>query len=265
MTAGESSPGRAFANQVTLHQSKSFLPRAAGSALGRFVVCGVSFLLARVLPSLGLLLSLGLVAAAGALYLLAELAEEVYEGDTRRFDESALAFVNRLASPPLTSFMRDVTYLGSNEVLAGVGACAVLAFLLGRWRRAAVALAVTMAGAALLNVLLKLAFRRERPSPFFDTPLPESYSFPSGHALLSFCFYGVLAAVVSARLKGRGPRAFVWAAAALLVALIGLSRLYLGVHYPSDVLAGYAAAFVWVVAVASADRLVQARSRETAE
>jgi undecaprenyl-diphosphatase len=250
---------------VTLRQSKSNLPRATGSALGRFVVSGVSYLLGHVLPSLGLLLSLGLVAAAGALYLFAELAEEVYEGDTRRFDESALRFINRLASPPLTSLMRGVTYLGSNEVLAGVGVCAVAAFLLARWRRAAVALVVTMAGAALLNFLLKLAFRRERPSPFFDTPLPESYSFPSGHALLSLCLYGVLAAVVATRLKGRGPRAFVWASSSLLVALVGFSRLYLGVHYPSDVLAGYAAAFVWVVAVASADRLMQARSRETAE
>lgn len=237
----------------------------AGSPVGRLVGGGVGYLLTRVLPSLGLLLSLGLVAAAGALYFFAELAEEVYEGDTRRFDESALRFVNRLASPPLTSFMRGVTRLGSNEVLAGLGACAVLAFLLARWRRAAVALTVTMAGAALLNVLLKLTFRRARPSPFFDTPLPESYSFPSGHALLSFCFYGVLAAVVAIRLKGRGARALVWAAAALLVALVGLSRLYLGVHYPSDVLAGYAAAFVWVVAVASADRLMQARARETVE
>ena len=88
--------------------------------------------------------------------------------------------------------------------------------------------------------------------------------FPSGHALLSFCLYGVLAAVLAARLKGRRARALVWAAAALLVLLVGLSRLYLGVHYPSDVLAGYAAAFVWVVAVAAADRLLPGRSRETA-
>lgn len=241
----------------------STTPAASGPRVARLVGGGLGYLLTRVLPALGLLLSLGLLAAAAALYLFAELAGEVREGDTRQFDESALAFVNRFASPPLTSFMRGVTYLGSNEFLIVAGACALLAFLLAGWRRAAAALALTMAGAAALNFLLKLAFQRERPSPFFDTPPPESYSFPSGHALLSFCFYGVIAAALATRLEGRRPRALVWAAAALLVSLVGLSRLYLGVHYPSDVLAGYAAAFVWVVAVASADRLMQARSRET--
>jgi undecaprenyl-diphosphatase len=201
----------------------------------------------------------GLAAAALALYAFAGLADEVHEGDLRHFDQAVLSLSNRAASPSLTAFMRGVTWLGSNEFLIGAGACCVLAFALARWRRAAAAFLLTMAGAALLNFLLKLAFRRERPVPFYGTPLPESYSFPSGHALLSFCFYGVLAAVVAARLKGFGTRALVWAAAALLVGLIGLSRVYLGVHYPSDVLAGYAAALAWVMAVALADRVLQAR------
>jgi len=208
-----------------------------------------------------LLTTAGLLAAAVVLYLFAGLAEEVIEGDTSRFDQTALAGLNRFASPPLTSFMRAVTYLGSVAFLMSAGACAVLAFVLARWRRAIIAFLVTMAGATLLNVVLKLAFRRERPEPFFGTPLPESYSFPSGHALLSFCFYGVIAAVITARIEGTGRRASVWAGAALLVTLIGISRVYLGVHYLSDVAAGYAAAFVWVVIVASADRVMEARFR----
>jgi undecaprenyl-diphosphatase len=217
--------------------------------------------MANVFPALGLLLSLGLVAAVGALFLFYGLAEEVHEGDTRRFDDSALALVNGFASPTLTSFMRAVTYLGSNAFLAGMGACVVLAFVLAGWRRAAVTLLMTMAGAAILNFTLKLLFGRERPEPFFGTPLPESYSFPSGHALLSLCFYGMIAAVITARIEGTGRRASVWAVAVLLVALIGLSRVYLGVHYPSDVAAGYVAAFVWMVIVASADRVMEARFR----
>ncbi len=237
--------------------AKSFFLRKplalAGDALGYF--------LTHVFPALGLLLSLGLLAAAGALFLFYDLAEDVHEGDTRRFDESALAFVNRFASPPLTSFMRGVTYLGSNEFLLGAGACVVLAFVLTRRRRGAFTLLLTMAGAALLNFTLKTLSGRERPEPFFGLPPPDSYSFPSGHALLSFCFYGMIAAVVTARMRGAGRRASVWACAAVLVALIGLSRIYLGVHYPSDVAAGYVAAFVWVVIVASADRMLEARSR----
>jgi undecaprenyl-diphosphatase len=246
---------------MTQRGGKSFFPRKPYATAARFVSGTLRYLLTDLFPSLGLLLSLGLVVAAGALFLFYELAEEVYEGDTQRFDESALAFVNGFASPRLTSFMRAVTYLGSNEFLVVAGTCVVLAFGLARWRRATVALLVTMAGAALLNFTLKQLFGRERPEPFFGAPLPESYSFPSGHALLSFCFYGMIAAVMTVRVKGAGRRVFVWAGAVLLVALIGFSRIYLGVHYPSDVAAGYAAAFVWVMIVASADRVMEARLR----
>jgi undecaprenyl-diphosphatase len=231
------------------------------SAIKPIVVGWIRYLGTDLYPALGLLMCAGLAAAALALYAFAGLADEVHEGDTHHFDRSAFALSNLIASPALTAFMRGVTWLGSNEFLIGAGACALIACALAGWRRAAAALLVTMAGAALLNVLLKSIFRRERPAPFFDTPTPESYSFPSGHALLSFCFYGVLAAVLAARLHSVRARAAVWAAAALLVALIGLSRVYLGVHYPSDVLAGYAAALVWVMAVALADRLLQTRRR----
>ncbi len=72
----------------------------------------------------------------------------------------------------------------------------------------------------------------------------------------------MIAAVITARIEGAGRRASVWAVAVLLVVLIGLSRVYLGVHYPSDVAAGYAAAFVWMVIVASADRIMEARVRQ---
>lgn len=247
---------------MTQQRGKSFPLRKPLAAAGRLVGDALGYLLTNVFPALGLLLSLGLVAAAGTLFLFYGLAEEVHEGDTRGFDESALALVNRFASPTLTSFMRAVTYLGSNEFLAGAGACVVLAFVVTRRRRAAVMLLLTMAGAALLNFTLKLLSGRERPEPFFSTPLPESYSFPSGHALLSFCFYGMIAAVITARIEGARLRVCVWAAAVLLVALIGLSRVYLGVHYPSDVAAGYAAAFVWMVIVTSADRVMEARFRK---
>lgn len=246
---------------MTQHSGKSLPLRKPLAAAVRLVGDALGYLLTNVFPALGLLLSLGLVAAAGALFLFYGLAEEVHEGDTRRFDESALVLVNRFASPTLTTFMRAVTYLGSNEFLAGAGACVVLAFVLTRRRREAVTLLLTMAGAALLNFTLKFLSGRERPEPFFGTPLPESYSFPSGHALLSLCFYGMIAAVITARVGGTWRRASVWAVTVLLVALIGLSRVYLGVHYPSDVAAGYAAAFVWVVVVASADRVMEARFR----
>jgi undecaprenyl-diphosphatase len=111
-----------------------------------------------------------------------------------------------------------------------------------------------MAGATVLNFLLKLNFQRARPAAFFATALPDSFSFPSGHALLSSCFYGILAYWISTRCANVFIQTAVWIAALLLVAAIGLSRVYLGVHYPSDVVAGYAVGTFWVVLVVMVDR-----------
>jgi undecaprenyl-diphosphatase len=94
-----------------------------------------------------------------------------------------------------------------------------------------------------------------RPIAFYGTS-PSSYSFPSGHALASLCFYGILAAVLSDRMRGRKPKFFIWLVASLLVGMIGLSRIYLGVHYPSDVIAGYLAGAVWITAVAVVDKIL---------
>jgi len=88
---------------------------------------------------------------------------------------------------------------------------------------------------------------------------PHTYSFPSGHALCSFCFYGVLAGLLSARTKPLGWRLLIWIAAAAMVIAIGLSRIYLGVHYPSDVVAGYLAATVWVGTIIVLDHVRKLR------
>ena len=202
--------------------------------------------------SLGAWLACGLVAAVGALVFFAWLSREVLRGEALSFDAAGRSLVQEHGSPPLTSLMRFVTTLGSTELLVAFGLSAGAAFLTARWRRSLVLFSVTMAGAAILNATLKWSFGRARPATFFDTPVPASYSFPSGHALFSFCFYGALAAAVAPHLRRTG-RGALWAAAALLVSLIGFSRVYLGVHYPTDVLAGYAAALVWMMVVASAD------------
>ena len=102
--------------------------------------------------------------------------------------------------------------------------------------------------------VLKLSFHRQRPQPFFDTHLPASYSFPSGHALLSFCLWGAGAALFTADQKKRWVRIAILTIAVVLVVAIGFSRIYLGVHYPSDVLAGYLGALVWILGVGIAYR-----------
>jgi undecaprenyl-diphosphatase len=208
----------------------------------------------------GSILFLGLMIAVASLFFFAWLAEEVLEGDAQAFDENVRLFVHRIAGEALTNFMNFVTFLGSTLFLSIIFVCVFIIFIRCNWKRAAILLTTTMAGAAILNFVLKVSFARARPVPFFDTPLPHSYSFPSGHSLFAACFYGVLAWLIAAKIRKYPLKISIWTVAVLLILLIGLSRIYLGVHYPSDVLAGYAASIVWVLTIISADSILKNKS-----
>ncbi|MGZ3676925.1 MAG: phosphatase PAP2 family protein [Ktedonobacterales bacterium] len=200
---------------------------------------------------------MSLAAAVGALVLFTWVAEEMLEGATARFDMSVRMCVHGFASPTLTSVMRFITEMGSSG-LAVVAVAAIGIFVARGWKRGVGWIVISLAGATVLSVALKYGFHRPRPVPFFAA-LPHSYSFPSGHALFSFCFYGVLGGLIAARVKSLWLRVVVWASAVALVLAIGVSRIYLGVHYPSDVLAGYLAALVWVSSLVLADRVRKTR------
>jgi len=157
----------------------------------------------------------------------------------------------------MTRVMNALSLLGYNILIVELlVALAVFAKL--KWRRAAVWLTVAMAGSLALDLTLKYIYHRTRPTAYFGMA-PHSYSFPSGHAMCSFCFYGVLAGLLSARTKPLGWRILIWFTSAALVIAIGLSRIYLGVHYPSDVVAGYLAAAVWVGTIIVLDHIRKVR------
>jgi len=212
----------------------------------------------------GLLLLGALLIAATALFLFGWLAEEMLEGDTQQFDAFVRTAVHHLATPGLTRLMQVFSFLGSVAAVTAMCLVAVCVSLYFRHTRTAALLAITMLGVAALDVALKHAFHRPRPVAFFGAS-PSSYSFPSGHALGSLCFYGILAAILAGRARGRGAKFCIWMTAVLLVGMIGLSRIYLGVHYPSDVIAGYCAATVWVGAVGFLDRTLRIAEREKLE
>ena len=193
-----------------------------------------------------------LVVAVLSLFGLSWLAGEMKEGDTVRFDLAVRSWVHQFGSPAMTGAMTAISLLGYSILIAEL-VIAIGIFLYLGWRHAAGWLAVSMAGALALDLTLKYAFHRPRPQPFFGAA-PHSYSFPSGHALSSFCFYGVLAGLIVARTRSLALRVAVVVVAALLVISIGLSRIYLGVHYPSDVIAGYLAAAMWVASLLALDR-----------
>lgn len=203
-------------------------------------------------PSLelsSLRLALGLFASVAALLFFAWLTDEVLDGETRRFDDVTRAAVHQFATPALTTTMRGLSFVGSTIFLASATIFLFLWFMSRKWRREAWLLAITMVGAAILNTTLKLSFKRPRPVPFFNLTAPESYSFPSGHSLASFCFFGALAALLTARMDNQRSRLIIWISSALIVFSIGLSRIYLGVHYTTDVLAGFAAALIWIAVI----------------
>lgn len=207
-------------------------------------------------------LILSLACSVFFLLLFAWISREVFADKLERFDTAVRMTVHGFFSPDATRFMQLMTFLGSISFLTVLFVGIVGVWLAIGMKRPAVWLIVAVGGSIVLDTSLKLSFHRERPIPFVGVD-PRSYSFPSGHALSSFCFYGVLAGLLCARIESRGIRIAIWTAAAALVFAIGLSRIYLGVHYPTDVLAGYVAAAAWVstllVAVHS-HRHIKARS-----
>lgn len=191
----------------------------------------------------------GLLLALSAVLLFAWIAEEMLEGDVVHFDSEVRSIVHQHSTAQLTTFMKALTILGSSAVMTPLSVLTLALCYIRRDFHALKVLAATFAGALLLELLLKEAFHRPRPTPFFDLPAPASFSFPSGHALFSFCFFAGLAVILSPRLRHPGAKVALWLIAIALIFGIGFSRVYLGVHYPSDVLAGYSAGLVWVATV----------------
>jgi len=215
----------------------------------------------RLLELISVSLTVGLLMAIATLVFLGWLADEVLDGETRQFDDATRAAVHTFASPSLTLFMRAISFLGSSQFLTFASIAVIVWFAWRKWGREAKLFALTMIGASVLNITLKLAFKRPRPIPFFDLTAPESYSFPSGHSLASCCFFAGLAAILSGRIKHKRPRTIIWTIATVMFLLIGLSRIYLGVHYTTDVIAGFAAASIWILVVRYVEMLLARRKQ----
>jgi undecaprenyl-diphosphatase len=198
-----------------------------------------------------------LAISVGSLVLFAWIAGSLSHTWVRNFDFGVRNKVHEYASPGLTRLMIWISFIGGNGLVIAAVLAFVLFLLLG-WRRAMLWLVINISGTLVLDLALKYSFARLRPLPFFG-PMPRTPSFPSGHALFSFCFYGVLAGLLADRIESRRLQVLVWTCAAVLVGAIGLSRIYLGVHYPSDVIAGYLTGTLWVSAMVAVDRMRKQR------
>ena len=196
----------------------------------------------------------GLALAVLAIILFGWIAEEMMENDTAHFDAFVRTQAHALASPAFTRAMEIMSFVGSPIPVVVLTVIAAVSFWYRGYLPRAVTLAIAVAGAGILEFALKLCFQRARPVPFFDIPAPHSYSFPSGHALGALCFYGMLAHEMTAVTDRRALQWLLWMVAVIMILVIGFSRIYLGVHYPSDVVAGYVAGVVWLMAMILAER-----------
>jgi membrane-associated phospholipid phosphatase len=186
----------------------------------------------------------GLALSAACAWAFFWLADEIPEkGAIVRFDIAVTAWLQAHGTEPGESVFVGVSYLGAQVLIAVLVILAIVFVVRREWRKLTV-LAATCGGGAMLNVALKSAFHRARPDVASEFNV-TSWSFPSGHAMDSFIVYGVLAYWLGRRFPRH--RRWIFAAAAALVVAIGYARIYLGVHYLSDVLAGYSAGLVWLL------------------
>ena len=196
----------------------------------------------------------GFALAAAVLAALGWLVTGPYKGVVAGFDSNIRYTMRQIQSPMWTSVLLTVTKLGSTWGLVIIGSIAGIAFILLRWFRPLVLFVIVMAGQAALHHGFKWLFARPRPPALINYPLAENFSFPSGHAIAALCLYGAIAWLVATRYENAAAKAGIAIFAAILILLIGLSRVYIGVHYPTDVVAGLIGAAVWTAAVISADR-----------
>lgn len=196
----------------------------------------------------------GFALAAGILALLGWAITGPLRGTAAGFDSSIRTTIRQLQSPLWTAFFLALTKLGSGLYLWIIGAAAGLIFIMLRWFRTLFLFILLMAGQAALHHGFKWIFARPRPSALINYRTVESFSFPSGHAVAALCLYGALAWIVASRIDSSAPKAGIAISTVIVVFLIGFSRVYIGVHHPTDVLAGFLAASVWLLAVMSTDR-----------
>lgn len=194
-----------------------------------------------------------LIAVAGT-WAFVELADEVLEGETRAFDRAVLEWFRMpddLAQPRgpawLLEAMRDVTALGSMTVLMLlIAAVTGFCLLAGNRQAMGIVLAASIGGLAASS-LLKSLLQRERPAVVPHLTEVMTWSFPSGHSMMSATIYLTLGLLLARLVDRRRLKSYFIAVAISVTLLVGLSRVYLGVHYPTDVLAGWTAGAVWAV------------------
>ena len=193
----------------------------------------------------GIFLLSGAAIAVVCTWGFAEIAERVRAGHTQRFDDAVMQWIAAHQDKAVQSAMLEVTSLGTGTVVAMIVFVAAMFLWLNQHKHSAALLLVATFGGILLDNLLKIGFNRPRPHIFEWGTYAVSSSFPSGHAMSSVIVYGTVAYLAARLQRNARSRWLTLSFAAFIIASICASRVYLGVHYPSDIVAGLIIGLAW--------------------
>ncbi len=188
--------------------------------------------------------TVGLLICLAIIYILAKLSEDVLEQEAFGFDKAILLWIHQFANPAFDTIVLNVTRLGNPGTVVLIALLTLGILWWRRYHQEARIFLLNCLGGAVLSYGLKLAFSKPRPQLWNLLISEQSYSYPSGHALGSMVLYGFLAYLLGTHYP-RYARVF-YCIAVILIVAIGFSRLYLGVHWPTDVIAGYGVGFLWI-------------------
>ncbi|GAB1780222.1 phosphatase PAP2 family protein [Priestia megaterium] len=179
-------------------------------------------------------------------------------------DDSIISFIQGFESPGLTAIMKGFTFIGSTPSVAVISLFSLFfLYKVLKHRTELILFIAIIVGSPILNELLKLLFHRARPD-FHRLIQINGYSFPSGHAMSAFAVYGVLSFLLWRHIPTRWGRTLLIVTSIIMILTIGISRIYLGVHYPSDVIGGYFASGCWLaIAIWFYQRYLEKRFEQT--
>ena len=186
-----------------------------------------------------------LIGYLAILGIVAWLCTEVWEKEVFSFDRSFLLWIHQFANPQFDRIFLFFTALDDPPTVVTIFIITIAWLVMKRRYSDGIRFTIVCAGGVLINQVMKLFFAKPRPKLWHRLITETSFSFPSGHAVGSMVVYGFIAYILAKEMQQH--KHIIYATASLLIIAIGLSRLYLGVHYPTDIIAGYGIGFIWLI------------------
>ena len=192
------------------------------------------------------LYGLGLIVSLILLTVFLDLARQVKGiSEGIYFDEIIISSINKIVTPGIKSLMVFISFLGSAKFYIPLCLLIIFYFYKKNYHINILGLVNGVLGSAILNFLLKIYFTRTRPEDYFQI-IETGFSFPSGHSMVAISAYFTLTYLFLRKKSWDIKKVSIWLATGLFVLLVGFSRIYLGVHWPTDVIAGFSVGFIWV-------------------